>query len=269
MHWVVNTNLHREGGYAALLAQLERQGVEHTLVRKPPFVEYLIAIHDDLDEEGHHRPIMLDIEGPVFVTGTTSMNGVSKAHGWNPGYIDSPDLFECIDVWGDLCLNSQAILGPLGSIEAPSDHFFIRPNEYSKAFAGTVMSGEKFSGWRSDLMSSSGYTTLPPETEVVIAPLKTIWAEYRTIIVDGRYVTGSRYKTGNTVAYSPDVGQRIIDFAQQRIDEWNPRLAITLDIADTPDGLKVIETNAISSSGFYAIDMNKFVGEITALGERV
>ncbi len=268
MFWVVNTSLQREGGYESLIQQLDRQEVEYALVRKPPFADYLIAMENDLDEEGNHKPMMLDIEGPVFVTGTTSMHEVSRNHGWNPGYIDSPNLGECIEHWGDLCLNSKARFGPIGSIVPPDGEFFIRPNLDSKSFAGTVMSAENFNEWRELLMSISGYTTLPPETEVVIAPLQTIWCEYRTTIIDGRYATGSRYKTGQTVSYSNDVGQRIIDFANERVREWNPRIAFTLDIADTPDGLKVIETNAISSSGFYAIDMNIFVGEITALGER-
>lgn len=131
------------------------------------------------------------------------------------------------------------------------------------------MEREKFESWRYNLINIDSYTTVPPDLEVMIAPLKTIWAEYRCIIVNGRYVTGSRYKTGRKVEYSPDVGKRIIDFANERIREWNPRIAITLDIADTPEGLKVIETNSISSSGFYAIDMNIFVGEISQLGELV
>jgi hypothetical protein len=268
MHWVVNTNLQREGGYFALIEQLERQGVAYTLVRKPHFVEYLISLEDDLDEEGNHKPISLEIEGPVFVTGTTSMKQVSENHGWNPGYIDSPDLAQCIEHWGDLCLNADAMFGQIGTIAPPDGEFFIRPNLDSKAFSGTVMTPEHFEQFRSNLMSISGYTTLPPETEVIIAPLRTIWAEYRCIIIEGRYVTGSRYKTGSHVGYSADVGQRIIDFANMRAQEWNPRMVFTLDIADTPEGLKVIETNAVSSSGFYAIDMNKFVGEITALGSR-
>lgn len=268
MHWVVNTCLKREGGYVALIHQLDRQGVDYTLVRKPPFADYLISMDDDLDDEGNHKPIVLDIDGPVFVTGTTSMNAVSKKHGWHPGYIDSPSLQENIRSWGDLCLNAQAQFGTIASIVPPEGEFFIRPDLDSKAFAGTIMTGEKFEDWRKDLMSIEGWTSLPPETEVVVAPLRTIWAEYRCIIVNGRYVTGSRYKTGNIVAYSPDVGQRIIDFANDRVRECNPRIAFTLDIADTPDGLKVIETNAISSSGFYAIDMNIFVGEITALADQ-
>ncbi len=269
MHWVVNTSLKREGGYEALIYQLERQGVEYTLVRKPPMADYLVAMHDDLDENGHHKPIMLDhIEGPVFVSGTTSMNAVSEAHGWKPGYIDSPDLLECVEHWGDLCLNNEARLGTIKDIKAPDHPFFIRPNRDSKAFAGKVMEASEFEDFRKGVLDIKGWTTIPPETEVVIAPLKKIWAEYRTIIVNGRYVTGSRYKTGYTVAYSNEVGNRVIDFAQARVNEWNPRIAFALDIADTPDGLKVIETNAISSSGFYAIDMNIFVGEITALAEQ-
>ena len=264
VHWIVNTCLKREGGYAALIDQLERQSVSYTLVRKPPMADFLVSMEDEFDANGHNIPIMLDkIDGPVFVTGTTSMNAVSKAHGWNPGYISAPSQDECFAAWDNHMLNREAIMGPINSIKAPEGEFFIRPNMDSKAFAGTTMTGEKFDNWRKDLLNIKSYTTIPPETEVMIAPLKAIWAEYRCVMVDGRFVTGSRYKTGRIVAYSPDVGQRIIDYANDRLNEWKPRDAVVIDIADTPEGLKVIETNAISSSGFYAIDMNKFVGTIT------
>ena len=269
MHFIVNTNLKREGGYFALMEQIERQGIAHTLVRKPPFADYLVAMEDDFDEDGHQKPIMLDhIDGPVFVTGTTSMKAVSDAHGWKPGYIDAPSQQECFSAWGEHMLNINARFGTIRDIVAPEGDFFIRPDRDSKAFAGTIMQADKFEGWRTDIINIKTWTTVPPNLEVMIAPLQKIWAEYRCIIIDGRYVTGSRYKTGQTVAYSSDVGDRIIDYANARISEWNPRIALTLDVADTPEGLKVIETNAISSSGFYAIDMGIFVGEINLLGEK-
>lgn len=261
MHWVVNTSLRREGGYDSLIFQLERQGVEYTLVRKPPFADYLVGMDDD-------TPIMLELEGPVFVTGTTSMSLVSAAHGWAPGYIDSPSIDECIEHWGHHVLNCDAQFGEIGTIVPIKDEFFIRPVEDSKSFAGTIMTAKNFEDWRKDLMAIEGYTTLPSETRVMMASLKPIWSEYRTTVIEGKVVTASRYKTGKTVAYSQDVGDRIIDFANRRAREWTPRIAFTLDIADTPDGLKVIETNAISSSGFYALDMGIFVGSITALGEK-
>ena len=266
MRWIVNTCLKREGGYEALIHQLERQNIPYTLVRKPPMADYLVSMEDEYDTEGHNIPIMLDhIEGPVFVTGTTSMKAVSEAHGWSPGYIDAPGQEECFEHWGEHMLNFNATFGEIGTIVPPQGEFFIRPNLDSKSFAGTVSNSDDFEDWRHDLLRIDSWTTIPASTQVMIAPLKTIWAEYRCVMVRGRYVTGSRYKTGRTVAYSPDVGQRIIDYANARLDEWCPRNALVIDIADTPDGLKVIETNAISSSGFYAIDMNLFVGHLSSL----
>ena len=258
MHWVVNTCLKRERGYDALIEQLERQQVPYTLCRKPPFADYLVGMDNDI-------PMMLDIEGPVFVTGTTSMKEVSINHGWNPGYIDSPGIKEGIANWGEMMLNHDSRFGTIADIVPPDGGFFIRPNADSKAFSGTIMNVEEFAEWKQRILDVTGWTNCPPETEVIISPLKTIWAEYRCIMVNGRYVTGSRYKTGKRVEYSPEVGQRIINFANQCAAIWNPRVAFTLDIADTPEGLKIIETNAISSSGFYAIDMNIFVGEITRM----
>lgn len=269
MHFIVNTDLKREGGYAALIEQLERQCVPYTMVRKPPMADFLVSMEDEFDADGHNIPIMLDhIDGPVFVTGTTSMKAVSDAHGWEPGYITAPSQTECFEHWDRHMLNRDARFGTIRDIVPPPGDFFIRPNFDSKAFAGTVMHAENFEQWRTDIINIKTWTTVPPDLEVMIAPLQKIWAEYRCIIVDGRYVTGSRYKTGETVAYSNEVGDRIINYANDRIKEWNPRIAVTLDIADTPDGLKIIETNAISSSGFYAIDMGRFVGEISLLGEK-
>jgi hypothetical protein len=38
-----------------------------------------------------------------------------------------------------------------------------------------------------------------------------------------------------------------------------------LDIADTDEGPKVIEINAINSSGFYACDMGKYIDAINSM----
>ena len=213
------------------------------------------------------RMVMRDVDvhvGSEWVEITREL----LTHGWEnpgPGYITAPSQEECFIAWDKHMLNRDAVFGEIGTILPPPGEFFIRPNLDSKSFSGTTMTSHKFEEWRQDLLAIDTYTTIPADTEVMIAPLKTIWAEYRCVMIRGRYVTGSRYKTGRTVAYSPDVGQRIIDYANDRLAEWCPREALVIDIADTPDGLRVIETNAISSSGFYAIDMNLFVGEISAL----
>lgn len=266
MHWVVSRALSREPGFEPLMQAIRAQGRAHTMVSKPPFVDFLHDPEAPLNEKREPVPIMLDIEGPVFVAGTTSMEHVSNAHGWTPGYITAPNQQDCMKAWGEHMLNHGATFGPIGSIQPPAEgEFFIRPNEDIKNFAGRVLTAEKFEGWRENLLNIKGWTTLPPETIVMMAPLQPIYAEYRCIVVNGRYVTGSRYRTGGRTEYSPEVGNMIIDFVNERVSEWNPRPAVAVDVAHTAAGLKVIETNSVSSAGFYSIDMDIFVREISAL----
>lgn len=265
MHWIINSGLRREVGYEAMIARLEARGTPHTLVRKPPLVGHLVA--DEPDEAGGLRPIMLDpIEGPVFVIGTTSMKTVSEAHGWSPGFIDAPTTRECHEAWGPHMLNDGAVFGTLGDVSPPDGRFFIRPDRAGKSFSGTVLDAATFEDWRRDLVGDAQRPGATADTEVMVAPIRTIWSEYRCILVDGRYATGSRYKTGTTWAQSPDVGSRIVRFAEERGTEWRPRRAMCIDVADTPEGLKVIEANAVSSAGFYSNDMARFVDAIEEAG---
>lgn len=270
MHWIINAALSREPAYAALIAAVERQGREHTIVHKPPFAPYLTSgIAGDVDAEGHERPITLDIEGPIFVAGTTSMEHVSAAHGWSPGYITAPSQSECMKHWGGHMLNHGAVFGRLDKIAPPfAETFFLRPDEDIKNFAGRTMEPSGFEDWRRSILDVEGWTTMPAETMIMAAPLRTIWSEYRCIVVEGRYVTGSRYRTAGRVEYFPDVAPMVVDYVNARIAEWNPRPALAVDVAHTPDGLRIIETNSVSSAGFYAIDMEKFVAAISGLGRR-
>ena len=59
----------------------------------------------------------------------------------------------------------------------------------------------------------------------------------------------------------------IIDFANECANIWNPRPAYALDIAHTPNGLKIIETNSICSAGFYASNLDQLVVAIERLYE--
>ena len=61
------------------------------------------------------------------------------------------------------------------------------------------------------------------------------------------------------MVYDPLVSQDILDWTQSMIDKWVPDRAFVMDVAQTPDGFKIIEVNNISSSGFYACDLNKII----------
>lgn len=264
VHWVVNTSLHREGGYHNLIAALDRLEVPYTLVDKPPFVDYLIDSTDRKFGEDVKK-ITLDLKGPVFVTGTTSMRDVSRNHGWDPGYIDAPSQTELVQHWGEHVLNHDSVFGTLEEIQVPGKSFFIRPVEDTKSFAGTIMDADAFEDWRCDILADrNAFVTLKAEDEIMMSPVKQIYAEYRLYFIGGKFVTGSRYKLGHHVSYDEHVDVNALRYAEERIAEYCPRRAVCLDIAHVagPEPYKVIETNSISSAGFYACDMNKFVGAI-------
>ena len=261
VHWVIDRALGRaEGGYERLLIALERTNTPYTLVRKPPFADYLVGMEDN------DTPITIEVPNPVFVTGTTSMRLVSAKMGWNPGYIDAPGQEELKAVWGDELLNHDAVMGPLGTIMPPGKGFFIRPVEDTKSFAGTLMNDDEFYDWRKMIVTGDfPYATLGKDDLIMMAPIKNIYAEYRLYVVDGEIITGSRYKIGNKVFYTEDLDPKMLDYARVRIKEYCPRRALCLDIAQVEGDdvtYKVIETNAISSSGFYACDMAKFADAI-------
>lgn len=105
-------------------------------------------------------------------------------------------------------------------------------------------------------------TTLKADDPIIIAPLTKIYTENRFFVIDGVIVTGSLYKRGSQVCYQNLDGgvadPELMSFARAMVDTWQPNRAYTLDIASTSEGYKVIEINAINSSGFYACDMAKY-----------
>ena len=77
-----------------------------------------------------------------------------------------------------------------------------------------------------------------------------------------KVVTGSVYRIGGRAEISPDVEDDVLDYARGVIDTWTPAHSFVMDVALTGEGLKVIEFNNINSSGFYAINVPKYVDAI-------
>jgi hypothetical protein len=265
-HWVINANIATEPGYAKLVQALERMFIPYTIVVKPPFVDYLIKpdrqFGDDIEK------ITLNIDGPVFVSGTTSMKDVSKNHGWNPGYIEGVDQDALLDIWNHHMLNYGCVIAPFRSAIPNRETFFVRPVNDTKSFSGQVMTYPEFASWRELVLNhEQNLANITGDDLIMMAPLQKIYAEWRLIFVEEEYITGSLYKTGDTVRYSEDVPSTVVEFATARLKSYNPRPVSCIDIANVEDEygrsvLKVIEMNAVSSAGFYACDMNKYAGFI-------
>lgn len=256
MFWVVQSNLLNPQTLRDLVVEL-------TAARTPYVLATLIPFLNELETE------VFVPEGPVFAYGSTGLGVVAKDKGWAPGYYDENlDYQLMLQRYGDFALNAGAVVGPLGVVEPQFESFFIRPVLDNKSFPGCSMTRAELDSFRTGVaaVESEPGVTLTLADAVVIAPEVPIDAEYRFFIIDGRVVTGSLYKVGDRVVSRAEVPQVVADFAQARADQWSPNAAYALDIAQTPDGLKVLECNSANSAGFYASDLGRFVAAVNNLG---
>lgn len=257
MHWVLSKNLQTDSAYPTLLQQLERQGATYTLIGMVPFSGEVVTVDGDQKLE--------DLTGPVFGCGKGSMKHAARRYGWAPGYIEACEYSDCLNHYNSDMLNEDAIFGKLSEVVPTEDRFFVRPNADDKSFNGQIMDKAEFLDWQQTMCAMEDSATISKDDYIILAPLKEIYAEYRFYVVKGKVVTGSLYKSRDTVVYVECIDQAVIDFAQRMVKKYCPSIAFVIDIADTPDGFKVLETNSISSSGFYAIDVGKFVAAINDL----
>ena len=260
MYWVVQENMYNKEGFQKLIAALEQLEIPHSVHKVVPFV-------------GRLEPD-IDPTGPVMVMGASTMSGVARDKGWRPGSFDTDDLSYArqLEMWGDHMLNADAEITGFGNVRERPGAFFVRPVLDSKSFAGHVTEWPAFHEWQQRVLALApeDQVNLGHDTEVMVAPMHTIQRETRTWIVDGAVVAASEYKQGTRVRGSVDVAPRIIDYATKRADGWGapsygPARAYCMDIAETPDGLKILECGNINGCGFYAADVTRIVAALDAL----
>lgn len=270
MYWVVQENIFKEQAYDEFLHQLARLSIPHSVHKVVPFV-------------GELEPDIILGRTNVIVWGSYSMRHVAKKKGWKPGSFSMEHaqwLEQMKSPWAKYLLNADAKLSRFRDVHpvSPSDPLFIRPYEDSKTFAGMVIYPREFREWQNKVLvlGEDDGSTLTGDTMVLSAPPKTIRAEYRFWIVEGRVITGSLYKRGDTVVYE-EVYQshhnKAHSFALAMVssmstDKWNPAGAFVLDIADTDDGFKIVEAQNINSAGLYAADVQRLIMALEDYGNR-
>jgi len=248
MYWVLQENLFNEYGYTQLLETLNKYDIPHTEVKIVPF------IHDIIPD--------INPEGLVMVCGATSMTKIANRKNWFPGSFHNEDFTyeKWKENWGTELLNYEAIVCRFDEVAHHWDEFFIRPCEDTKSFSGTVMEWEEFYEWQPKVVGiNEDLSPLQADTMVMMSPLKTIYTESRFFVVDGKVITGSIYKVGNTVRSSDIIDDDLWNYTQSMVDIWQPARAFVLDVALTPDGFKIIEVNNLNSAGYYKCDIQKIV----------
>lgn len=265
MYWVVQSNIYQEENYEHLLANLERLKLPHSVHKAVPFT-------------GVIDPTPVIPEGmKVIVLGSYSLARYARNQGWLPGaFLENLDFEIQHKHWGDRMLNADAQIMPFGDIPFQAKPFFVRPVLDTKTYTGLVVDWGEYEKWR------DGMRRLPECNDPVNDPLsvsvhtladatmvcrkKEIYNETRTWIVRDhhlgpRVVAASGYKVGTIKRYTriEEVDARIIDFANECARLWSPNPAYVMDIADTDEGLRIVEVNNLNSAGWYRCDMQRLL----------
>jgi len=258
MYWVVQENIRDEAGYDSFIQALRDHNAEFTVVKVIPFAYEIIP---DVNPPGR-----------VMAWGSVSMDGVAKKKGWNPGTFlnDNHDQRIWTEAYGrENMLNGDVEFYEFCKIPTFEGTKFIRPVDDKKRFDGTVVHNEEIENWKEAVQRvSDGYSRIRPETLVGMSDVKDIAMEWRFFIVNGKVISGSRYRQwGLSDQRRVEDGADSWVFAQRMVDKWQPAEAFVLDIA-LPAGTtdhKVIEVNCINSAGFYHTDLNAVIGAIQKL----
>jgi len=171
---------------------------------------------------------------------------------------------------GDLILQKDHRFETLESIYAKKDELynsslveedtlFFRPDGNGKEFTGGCIASDE---WEKKYKLITFYDP-PMDTRVVVARPQKIQAEARFLIVDGKLITGSYYRTGGqTVRLEAagdliETGKSILQGALSR--GYNPSPSWVLDLAQTNGVWYIIEVGATSCCGLYKCNTDAFM----------
>ncbi len=83
--------------------------------------------------------------------------------------------------------------------------------------------------------------------------------EHRFWVVNGNIATASTYKIGSRVIYKEVIDDYLFNYVYDKIQIYQPHNSFCIDIAETQNGLKIVEIGTINSCGFYAADLQKLI----------
>lgn len=134
------------------------------------------------------------------------------------------------------------------------DNMFLKPSKDQKAFnAGVLEAGETIESF----IINQAYQKSYLDEIAVIAPCRAISSEYRFFVVDKEVITGSRYRLAGQGNLSEIIPNNILEAAKEYAKLYQPHDVFTMDLAETPEGIFIVEYNCWNASGLYKTDVAK------------
>lgn len=237
-----------------LAAALESNNIPHTFVGIIPFSREITS--------------NILLEGTSFIPyGSTLMVSVVAKLNWEGLHFnDNFDYEIACDNRDDMLNSSTKIMSVAKILKRLNDYpddkqIFIRPSKDLKSFSGQVLTVSECRTLLTDAISggSSRCQNVDENTIIVVAEPVTIISEWRWFIVDGKIVSGSKYRHNQQLVSVQEQDESVIKDAQRMADSWLPNACCVMDTALVGDKMFVIEFNCINASGFYDHDVEAIV----------
>ena len=211
----------------------------------------------------HHSFEELDLSG-YFAMGSFAF--VKKCVGMGAKAFGGKDWFNWSQYAyqiGNELLNSDYGLFPAAELRRLKFEILGRYGKECKIFIRPDCGFKTFDGQVLDITEFDYFASMFDKVLSVISKPTEILGEWRFAVSQGGEILGkSLYRYQGELVSHPTCPKNMEDYVSniaKGIKEW-PDPAIVLDIAQLPDmTMKVIEANALSNSGLYAMEPNKIV----------
>jgi len=251
MQWLIQCTDLPDTNTLKLLEEVKKRRFPYVGIGVRPFTHEII----DIEKADPKAPTM-------FYGSTQLIETISKWEDFRPGAFYEKEWFDP-RFWpekrSDMLNQHQQEITirdlRLQWVDTPT---FIKSIE-PKVLAGMVIEPikEDHDNWMIE------YSELDGDVILVMSEAQNIEAEWRFFIVGGEVITGSTYRWLGARTIRRPVESLIYHVARLAIKEWIPNLNIVMDICQLKDGnFRVVEFNAVNSSGFYSADVGKVVDAI-------
>lgn len=200
------------------------------------------------------------------------IQSMSAEPGWRRDLFGSPDDFACSSYFqrfgprlvngmarfmslGELCWTQPNLVRELGP---GNGSLFIRPDDGFKSFEGRLVPSPSFEKWVRQVQMLQ----VPLNTRVVVGPSVPLEREWRIAVVDGQGIASSEYKP-QWIRGAPDEVLRFVE--QSLCDAKWPVRACSVDVAQTPDGLRIVEVGSLLCVAWYEADPLPILDAVNAL----
>lgn len=136
---------------------------------------------------------------------------------------------------------------------------FVKPSSDLKAFtAGVMEAGEVLKYFIERHYYRSGYA----EETVLVHDVQEIDAEYRFICLNGSVLQGSQYRGKYDLKLDANIPLSVQEKATEFAKLYIPSDLYTMDLAETPNGVKIVEYNCWNGSGLYAMNVEELFTKV-------